>query len=267
VNPQPVDLEVYLARPSPLEPFLRFVLKRVNAPVILDVGACEGEDSIRYSRLFPGARILAFEPLPANQEILKANFAKYGIPAELVPSALSDRRGSAEFYVSDGRPPELFSGERWNYGNKSSSLLPPAKAEPMHGWIRFPGVITVPCETLSDVCTARKVGRIDFVHMDVQGAEGLVLEGAKAVLPRIRAIWLEVSSQELYRGQKLRGDIESVLRLAGFELAYEESRGAEGDQLYLNLRFGRNRLWLARRRLRRICSRLLRPFRSQSPSP
>lgn len=265
MKPKPADLEFYLRRPSPIEPHLKFLLKRTSRPVIFDIGACEGEDSIRYSRLFPGARLFAFEPLPANLEILRTNLAKYSVVAEVIPAALSDRRGSAEFHISDGRPPELFSGEDWNYGNKSSSLLPPAEAGPMHGWITFPRRITVPCETLVDVCASRGIDRIDFIHMDVQGAEGLVLEGAKAMLPRIRMIWLEVSNQELYKGQKLRGEIEQMLASQGFALAYQELRGAEGDQLYLNLRFARNRLLLVGRRLRRLCSRLARPLRSNPP--
>ena len=260
------DLESYLSRPSPIAPFLRFLLKRTAAPVILDIGACEGEDSIRYARLFPGARILAFEPLPENQKILMANLSKYGVSAELVPVALSNRRGSATFHVSSGRPPELFSGECWNYGNKSSSLLPPAVEEPMFGWISFPETITVQCETLDGVCASHDLSHVDFAHMDVQGAEGLVLEGAKHMLPRIRIIWLEVSNRSLYRGQKLRTEIEESLQRQGFALAYEESRVDEGDQLYLNLRFARNRLWMMGRRLRRLCSRLARPFHS-NPTP
>jgi FkbM family methyltransferase len=267
MNPQPVNLQSYLGQPSPLERSLRHLLKGTASPVIFDIGACEGEDSIRYSRLFPGARIFTFEPLPANQEIIRANLAKYGVSAELIPVALSDHRGSAIFHVSAGRPKDLFSGENWNYGNKSSSLLPPAAAEPMHGWIQFPERITVPCETLADVCAARGIDRIDFIHMDVQGAEGLVLEGAKAMLPRIRLIWLEVSNQELYQGQKLRSDLEAMLQRAGFALAYEESRGVEGDQFHINLRFGRNRLWLAGQRLRRLCSRALRRFLPKRVSP
>ncbi len=252
----PVDLGTYLAQPSALEPHLRFLLGSIPAPVLFEIGACEGEDSIRYSRLFPAGRIFAFEPLPANQAIIRANYAKYGTRAELVPVALSDRAGTAVFHVSAGRPADLFSGEDWNYGNKSSSLLPPAAAEPMHGWIRFPESITVSCETVDGFCAARGIARIDFIHLDVQGAEGLVLEGARAMLPRLRAIWLEVSSQELYRGQKLRGDIEAILRGAGFVAAYGEDRGTEGDQLYVNRRFARNLAWLAGRRLRGLYTRL-----------
>ena len=261
MNPKPANLESYLGRPSPIEPQLRFLLKGVRKPVIFDVGACEGEDTIRYSRMFPGARLLAFEPLPANQEILRENLARYSVAAEVIPCAVSNRKGTAEFHVSDGRPPELFSGENWNYGNKSSSLLPPALGTPMHGWITFPDRITVQCDTLVDVCASHDIDSIDFMHMDVQGAEGLVLEGASAVMPRIRVIWMEVPNQELYSGQKLRGEIESILRNHGFAVAYEELRGAEGDQLYVNLRFARNRLYLAGLRLTRVLSRLANPFR------
>jgi FkbM family methyltransferase len=257
---EPVDLGPYLAQPSAIEPYLRFLLRPVPAPTIFEIGACEGEDSIRYSRLFPAGRIFAFEPLPDNQAIIRANYARYGARAELVPVALSDRPGTAVFHVSAGRPSELFSGENWNYGNKSSSLLPPASAGPMHGWIRFPESITVNCETVDGFCAARGIARIDFIHLDVQGAEGLVLEGARAMLPRLRAIWLEVSNQELYRGQKLRGEIEATMRRHGFIAAYAEDRGTEGDQLYVNRRFARNLAWLAGRRLRRLRARLRSGF-------
>ena len=260
----PVDLESCLARPSAPERFLPKLLGRRPTPVILDVGACAGDDTIRYFRLFPRARLFAFEPLPANQEIIRANFSKYGVTAELVPIALSNHSGPSVFHVSSGTPPELFSGEDWNYGNKSSSLLAPA-AEPMHGWIGFPDRITVTCETLDAFCKARGLGRLDFVHMDVQGAEGLVLEGAKATLSHIRVLWLEVSNQELYRGQKLRAEIEDLMRRARFKLVHEESRGVEGDQLYVNLRFPRNCAWFFLRRAESILSLLMRSVGLRRP--
>jgi len=243
------SLDTYLARPSRAERELRRLLSGRRRPVIFDIGACEGEDSIRYARLVPAGRVFSFEPLPANQELIRRNFARYGASnAELVPVALSDRAGPATFHVSGGRPPQEFSGTDWNYGNKSSSLLPPAAAEPMHGWIVFPEKIEVRCETLDAFCAARGIDRIDFIHMDVQGAESLVLAGAAAMLPRIGALWLEVSDAELYRGQKLRGDIQDWLAARGFRLAVEEMNGVEGDQLYVNPRHLAGRIYLARQR-------------------
>jgi FkbM family methyltransferase len=248
---EPADLEVYLATPNALQPVLRRLLAGQPAPVIFDIGGCEGEDSIRYARLFPQARVFTFEPLPENQELIRKNLARYPAPnVELVPFALSDRRGEATFHVSSGRPPELFSGEAWNYGNKSSSLLSPAAAAPMHGWIEFKQTITVPCLTLDEFCAERGLTAIDFVHLDVQGAEHLVLAGAERLLPQIGALWLEVANQELYRGQKLRGEIESFLAQRQFAFAFAEDRGAEGDQFYVNLRKPGHRAWLAAYRRR-----------------
>jgi len=259
------DLTRYLAEIStPEQQLMR--LYGIDEPlVIFDIGACEGEDSIRYTRRFPRARIHSFEPLPANQELIRANFARYGaVHATLVPIALSDRTGETVFHVSSGRPLDEFAGQDWNYGNKSSSLLPPAHNEPMYGWVEFKERITVPTSTLEDYCRAHSISRIDFIHMDVQGAEHLVLQGAGAMLPAVRALWLEVSDQQLYQGQRLRADMETLLRAQGFALAYEERREVEGDQLYLNLRCPRFWPYLLRRRARGFAGRVKRAVLGQT---
>jgi FkbM family methyltransferase len=228
--------------------------------VICDIGACEGEDSVRYARAFPRARVFAFEPLPANQALVRANFARHAVPnAELVPLALSDRAGEATFHVSSGRPTDLFAGENWNYGNKSSSLLAPAAAGPMHGWIEFKEAITVPTGRLDDFCAQRGLGHIDFIQMDVQGAEQLVLAGATAMMPHITAIWLEVSDREHYAGQALASDITRLMKGHGFKLVHSVHLSAatgEGDHLYVNLRHVRTWPYAATRRLRATVGRL-----------
>lgn len=252
-----VDYSGYLAAPTHAERELLRLYSPAQPLVIFDIGACEGEETIRYSRRFPQARLFAFEPLPANQSLVRANFARYTIAnAELVPLALADRPGEATFHVSSGRPPHEFSGADWNYGNKSSSLLPPADATPMHGWIEFKGAITVQTDTLDNFCRERGIDRIDFVHMDVQGAEHLVLSGAAATLPRIGALWLEVAEREFYRGQKLRHEIQALLRRRGFALALDARRAGEGDQFYVNLRRPQNWPYLLRRKLGRAALRL-----------
>lgn len=250
------DLGAYLAEPNPPEKELLRLFAPDRPLVIFDIGACEGEDSVRYARRFPRARIFTFEPLPANQQLIRENFTRHGTGnAEIVPLALSDRAGEADFHVSTGRPRELFSGEQWNYGNKSSSLLPPASTAPMHGWIEFKERIRVRTETLAAFCSARAIPHVDFIHMDVQGAEQLVLGGAGPMLRHVTALWLEVSDEAVYAGQALRTDLERTLRAAGFARSLEIMRGPEGDQFYVNLRAPRAWPYLAAvhlgRRLRR----------------
>lgn len=254
----PPSLTVYLAQKSPAEQLLARLFSRDAELVILDVGSCEGEESIRYARTFPRARVFAFEPLPSNQELIRANLARYpsGGRIELVPLALSDQTGDAVFHVSSGQPTETFAGTDWNYGNKSSSLLPPASAEPMHGWIRFNESITVRTETLARFCANHRLARIDFIHLDVQGAELQVLQGAGNRLSAVTALWLEVADQELYRGQALRAAIERFLRDRGFALVATAMRGVEGDEFYVNLRHPRTWIFLFGHRLRALYGHL-----------
>jgi FkbM family methyltransferase len=253
------DLDAYLAQPSEAEREFRRLFDPHRPLVIFDIGACEGEDSVRYARICPHARIYAFEPLPANQALVRANLARFSATqVELVPIALSDRAGEAVFHVSSGRPDTLFAGEQWNYGNKSSSLLAPANEKPMHGWIEFKESISVRTGTLDEFCEMRAITSVDFIQMDVQGAERLVLGGASRMLPKISAIWLEVSTYELYRGQALKDDIARFMRSHGFALAhatYRDPSTGEGDHLYLNLRRARNWVYLAAHSFKRAGTR------------
>lgn len=262
MTPRPVPLERYLSEPNLVESQLRKLLLGRRKVVILDIGACEGEDSIRYARHFPRGQVYSFEALPANQQIIQTNFARYRVRnAELVPLALSNRSGTATFHVSGGTPKQTQMGSEWNYGNKSSSLLPPASDRPIEGWITFNETIEVPCETLDTFCARANIETVDFIHMDVQGAESLVLEGAAQTLPRTLSLWLEIATEQLYRGQKLRSEMQEYLTARGFAMAFEHSHGVEGDQFYVNVRMPRGLLyWRAlslRRKFRRAASALV----------
>jgi len=92
--------------------------------VIFDIGACEGEDSIRYAKLFPKSKIYSFEPINGNIEKFKKNLEKYKTKnIHLTEKALSNKIEQKSIFVSSGNP-EGHNSE-WDYGNKSSSLLEP----------------------------------------------------------------------------------------------------------------------------------------------
>jgi FkbM family methyltransferase len=190
--------------------------------VIVEVGAADGVDTRRYARMFPAAQVIAFEPLAGNVAEIRRRTADFS-NVSVHGCAIGDVPGRADFWISGGRPP---SGEtdNWRY---SSSLLPPHAHREHHAWCTFE----------KDSVEVRRLdsfgfAHIDFMHIDVQGAELAVLRGMGDLLGTVRAIWLEVSAVELYKGQPLRVDVERFLREAGFTLAIDAVDAVSGDQLW-----------------------------------
>jgi hypothetical protein len=95
-------------------------------------------------------------------------------------------------------------------------------------------VIQVQTDTLANFCASRQIDTIDFIHMDVQGAELKVLAGAGDLISRIKAVWTEVERIPLYAGQPLKSDVERFMEDHAF-LKLKDTVGAvSGDQLFVN---------------------------------
>jgi len=227
-------LDTYVRSPLPIESELRLLFRRRAAITIFDIGACEGEDSVRYARRFPRSTVYAVEPLPANVERIRATIKRYHTKnVRVLPFALSDVRGKARMFVSTGRPPAVPDSDDWDYGNKSSSLLEPDRHLELVPWVHFDDIVEVETRTLEDVCAEYGVPRVDFIHMDVQGAELKVLDGLGPLLQGVVAIWLEVEAVPLYRDQPLKDDVEQYLRARGFEVSKDTVDEISGDQLWV----------------------------------
>lgn len=234
-----MNLETYLAQPIPVQPWLRKFFRPEEKLVIFDIGACEGEESIRYSRLFPDADIYSFEPLKKNFQLAIANFKRFNkSDNRLFNIALGDTNGEASFFVSSGQPAHVDSTVEWDYGNKSGSILPPTEhTTKAYQWLSFQEGEKVALRRLDDFCAEQGVRHINFIHMDVQGAELKVLEGAGELLPSIDLIWMEVAAKEFYRGQPLKSEVLGYMKNRGFKLVFNHEEGNYGDHLYASSKF------------------------------
>jgi len=229
-----MDYDKYVKEPLPFKSDLKPYFSKKDRLVIFEIGSCEGEDTIRLKRNYPNSTIYTFEALPKNVQIIKANLKRYGLPTDKVFSlALSEKKGSADFYVSSGHPDELPKTKNWDYGNKSSSLLPPKEHKKVLKWIKFKEKVKVQTERLDDFCKTQGVSKIDFIYLDVQGAELMVLKGAGNLIKKIGAIWMEVEAIELYEGQPLKNEVERFMKKSGFVRAKDTVDEISGDQLYL----------------------------------
>ena len=183
--------------------------------VILEIGACDGNDTLFYAKTFPTAEIHAFEPRHDNYMKILKKVQDQSLPnVYTYPFALSDKVGEVSFYLSSGTPPDT-KIKNWHM---SSSILPPKEHLIQHPWCKFENKTTVFSTTIDKFCEIRDIKQIDFIHMDVQGAELLVLAGASKMINNIKSVWLEVSDCELYAGQPLRKDVENYMTEKGFSL-------------------------------------------------
>lgn len=152
-----------------IEPELR-ELDRLLAPgdVFVDVGANIGLYTLKGARLVgPTGRVLALEPGAEAYDHLVANLALNDFPwATPLKAAASDASGEAVLHhVPLGRDPQAFS------------LI--ANERALDGEV----VETV---TLDGLIARFGLTRVDLVKIDVEGAEPMVLAGARTLLSRLR---------------------------------------------------------------------------------
>jgi FkbM family methyltransferase len=172
---------------------IKRLMRGIQKPVLFEVGAHKGEDTIILSQV---GTVHAFEcdprnlltTMPAN---VKVNY-----------TAVSNKVGTQDFWLSE-KP-----GAQWTC---SSSLLLPEKHLEEHPQIRFNRRVQVRCTTLNEYCKANAIPEIDFLWMDVQGAEHLVFEGATDVLKSTRYIYTEYADNEQFRSQKSLAELLVIL--------------------------------------------------------
>jgi methyltransferase FkbM-like protein len=78
----------------------------------------------------------------------------------------------------------------------------------------------VPLKAIDDLCTEVKFGGPYLLKVDVQGAELLVLDGARRTLQDTELVILEVSLLHLYRDGPQLHDVVGYMRERGF-LVYD----------------------------------------------
>jgi FkbM family methyltransferase len=123
-----------------------------DSPVILDCGANIGMATLYFKWLYPKARIHAFEPDPNAFAVLEMNIARNRLTDVVAHNcALWDGNGQIEFFVDRAQP---------------GSLLMSTDPSRLKG-----EAIQVPSRKLSEFIQ----GPIDFLKLDVEGAENRIL--------------------------------------------------------------------------------------------
>ena len=174
-----------------------------NPPLkILDIGANPITGPEPHVALLQGgnAQLIGFEP---NREAF---------------DALNARKSPSEVYlpyaIGDGSRRKLHICE----ASDMTSLLEPNPdvLNLFHGfpnWGKVLSVAEVDTRRLDDV---PETAGADYINLDVQGAELMVLQGATARLADVVVVHCETDFLKMYKDQPLFGEIEQFLRGRGF---------------------------------------------------
>ncbi|CAN5848306.1 hypothetical protein BH11PSE1_BH11PSE1_15350 [soil metagenome] len=194
------------AKHEPETPYLADLLS--GAPVCLHVGASDGRHSYVMTQVAPDARIYAFEPSAFTFEVLQHCLAWHGISKQVTPvhAAVSDTEGEMLLVT-----PKKTSGRMGRAYAFVADAAPEGKVRPD---LEDSGVELqpTPVVTLDGYCAANGVGRVDFIRMDIEGAEQKALTGALGVIDRDRPhILLEIHPAMLEA--RFGGSAEAVVEI------------------------------------------------------
>lgn len=163
------------------EPHLADFIRRVLKPgmVAVDVGANVGRHMLTMSRLVGDqGRVYAFEPNSENCRALMLSISENDLAnVELIPVALSDRIGAIAFTQAIG------GNGGFLYFIDDPVLHPNCSVVP-----------TIPLDTLIDPA------RLDFIKVDVEGAEHLVISGAMDLIRKHRPVIVTEFSVDMLSG-------------------------------------------------------------------
>jgi FkbM family methyltransferase len=177
-----------------------------HGSTVIDVGANIGFFSVRFARwVGPAGRVIAIEPEARNIDSLRHRVARAGLSSivDCVQAAAADRPGQLRLALTPGHPGDHHLADA---------------GEPVEA-------VTL------DELVAQDFRPVTLIKIDVQGAETMVLAGARSVIEAHHpAIYVEVDGTALARlGSSPRGLIETAMGL-GYRPHRLTRRGVRGRE-------------------------------------
>lgn len=174
----------------------RLKTRGINISGFIDAGAHFGETNIIMRQIYPEARVISFEANLYCEDMLKANAPEY-----IICLLGNQNKENINFYLDSK--------------DVSSTGCSIYKEKSQH----FNDAIVVELQMykLDDIIPDE--ANIQFLKMDVQGAEIDILDGASRLLNKIKYVYAEVSFEECNEGAPLFDDLYNYMRSKGYKIS------------------------------------------------
>jgi FkbM family methyltransferase len=153
------------------------------ASVVWDVGANVGLYSC-YAAKARGCRVIAFEPSIFNLELLARNISLNRLTGRItvVPLPLSEALSVGTLNLSTTEWGGALSSFGQDYGHDG---------RPLHAVFRYPTIGL----SMSHAVDQLGIPLPDYIKMDVDGIEHLILKGGAAVLKNVKGMLIEINEE------------------------------------------------------------------------
>ncbi|GII64842.1 hypothetical protein Skr01_49270 [Sphaerisporangium krabiense] len=224
--------------------YARFGIRVGPGDTVVDVGANVGLFALWAHDQAPGVHVVAVEPNPDVLPYLRANLELNDVRARIVPVAVTDRAGTATLTSFPGLT--YLSGLGADRGTEAAGLVRSHLEHAAAGTVpatemaelrrdtedRLRGTTyTVQTLDLSTVLDQYGVDRVDLLKINVEGAEGGVLDGVRpGHWARVRQVCLEVEHSTV-----AGPPIVATLKEAGFTVhtQHDWTVGRDADVSYV----------------------------------
>jgi|694.fasta_scaffold82654_3 FkbM family methyltransferase len=192
--------------------------------VIMEFGSYDGGDGVFYKKTFPDAEVYSIEACDERYKVIQKLDEIFGI--HTFNYAICEYDGYIDFYpVKD---PNVMDHQD-KFGSSGSINQRTDLYKRNFGHIIEQVGKKVPCIRLDTFCKNNNINHIDFLHVDVEGAEHRVISGLGELRPSI--LWLETYLGKEYYGENayVTADLHKMIIDLGYEIVEQTS----ADTLYL----------------------------------
>ena len=166
--------------------------KLKEGEVVVDAGAFTGDYTVfAAKKVGKEGKVIAFEPDEKNRIILRRNLRFEKLDnVIIVPKGLWNKKATLNFKSQDGLHSNLYSNE----GNSSIDVAP-----------------------LDYELKRLKINKVDFIKMDIEGAEIEAVKGALKTLKKHKP-FVAIASYHIVKGKQTSAFLEKFLSRLGYKV-------------------------------------------------